>query len=397
MMNYQKPFTFLHTADWHIGNPFSRFDKRKRKDLRNAIFRTLEMTFSFAQKKRIPLILCAGDNVDNGQLCEIDDLNRLFSIIKKYPDIRVIMIAGNHDPLVNRSVYSKLEDVNYPDNLHFVKSDEELSYPEWNLKIFASSLREKNGNYNPLDWIKGKGLDKEVINVGLCHGSIKNDAFSDNNFPIESDFALKQGLDYLALGDWHSYKKINDHTYYPGVPEPLQFNDSGFVLEVTIDGPGKIPKVKPFPIDSKYKWIQLEENITDDTFKDFKAKLEDYNDNEIRKLTVNGFLPIETYKAYKEILEMNRKRYFDIRDNVVVQPGDRVLLESVDGYMADVVRRLLELKKLGEPLPEEILNPYAPIDRTEVHRLADELSENREEIIDKALLKIYSYFKEKEQ
>ena len=72
----------------------------------------------------------------------------------------------------------------------------------------------------------------------------------------------------------------------------------------------------------------------------FKIKLETVGEKEIRRLTVSGCLPLETYKTYKELLAINRHRYFEIHDHVAVQPGNPGLIESADSYIAAVVRRL---------------------------------------------------------
>jgi DNA repair exonuclease SbcCD nuclease subunit len=396
-MTKKKTLTFIHTADWHIGYTFSPFNPAKRKELKRAIFRTVELIFRYAQKMKITLILYAGNCLDNGQLCTEEDLNRLFDIFKKYPGIRIIMTTGDHDPLINRNIYSLRDKTDYPENLCLVQGDKKLVIPEWNVNIFAASIREKKGNYNPLNWIKEKKLDKERINIGLCHGSIKDDTSTGNDFPIQSDFALTHGLDYLALGGWHSFKKIDPHTYYPGVPEPLQFNHEGFPLKVTIDGPGTIPVVEPIKNVSQYHWSRIENTISGESFEAFKSKLEKVGEKEIRELTVSGSLPLETYKIYHDLLEMYRHRYFDIRDNVVIEPADRTLQGLAEGFIAEVVNHLLELKKTGEPLPEDILNPYVSVERTEVHKQADRLKTNRHEVIDNALLKIYTYVKEKRQ
>jgi DNA repair exonuclease SbcCD nuclease subunit len=392
-MTMNNSFTFLHTADWHIGNPFSRFDREMRQKLNHAIFRAVELTFIYARKKNIPLLLCAGDAVDNGQTCAREDLLKLFGIIHKYPGVQVVIIAGNHDPLVTRNIYQRVEKSSYPENLHLVTGDEVLDYPQWNLKIFASSAREKNGRYNPLEWLTTETVDRAAINVGLCHGSIENDTFSTAAFPIPADFARQRGLDYLALGDWHSFKKINQQTYYPGVPEPLQFGDEGRPLEVTIHGPGQVPRVEPVTTVRQYQWRQEKIEITEGSLDEFKDHLQVVKDKEICKFDISGRLPIQKYKVYKELLEINRRTNCEILDNVTIHPGDQDLPEAASGFMAAIVQRLLELKKTGEPLPIDI-NPYAPITRTNVHHQAETLSS--EEIIDRALLKIYSYAKEKE-
>ncbi|MCP5106184.1 MAG: DNA repair exonuclease [bacterium] len=388
-MTHTAPFTFIHTADWHIGNPFSRFGREMRKTLNRAILDTIEMIFMYAHKNGIPLMLCAGDAVDNGQLCAKEDLFKLFEIIKKYPGITVVMIAGNHDPLVPQNIYSRVDRGIYPENLHLVTGDETIDYPQWNISISAASLREKNGTYNPLAWLAETKLSKNVIQVGLCHGSIKNDAFAGNNFPIEPDSAQRVGLDYLALGDWHSFKKIDDRTYYPGVPEPLQMGDNGYPLAVTIDRPGAVPRVEQITNVSQYRWEQREETVTADNFAAFKTRLESVGEKEIHKLTVSGFLPLETYKTYKELIAGNRSRYMEINDQVRVQPDDHQLMEAADGFMSEIVRRLIQLKQSDDPLPDGILEALATGGQTEVFKLADGLT--KEEIIDNALLMVYEY------
>ncbi len=383
-----KPFTFIHTADWHIGNSFSRFGREMRQKLNHAIFRAVELTFLYARNKNIPLLLCAGDAVDNGQTCAKEDLLEMFRIIRKYPDLRVVMIAGNHDPLEAGNVYGRVEKENYPANFHLVREDEVITYPEWNLEIYAASAREKNGKYNPLEWVKPGTPGSGKLRVGLCHGSIANEAFAGNSFPIPVGFAEQRGLDYLALGDWHTYKKIDDRTYYPGVPEPLQWGDEGNPLEVTLRGPGVKPEVALIPTVSQYRWRQEQIEIGAETYEEFKNRLQDVKEKEVCRFEITGYLPIQKYKAYKELLVIHRRPNCQVEDRVAISPTDRELQETGEGFMAAVVQRLLEMKKSGEVLPVEV-NPYAPITRERVYEQAEAIGS--QEIIDKALLKIYTY------
>lgn len=384
-MNNHMPFTFIHTADWCIGHPFPGFDESTRKKLKRAIFSTVEMIFLTAQKEGIPLILCAGNMVDDGQLCARENLHKLFSVIKKYPAIRVVMVAGNRDPLINRNIYTLTGKSEYPENLHLVEGEEELDYPEWNVNLLAASFREKNSGYHPLKKIKEKRADEDKINIGLCHA------------PAEENSALTHGLDYLALGGESSFKKINPCTYFPGSPQPLQFDRDGFPLKVTVPAPGAAPVVESLKNINQYKWRKLEETIDSQSLQDFKIKLESTGEREIRKLSVSGFLPIDNFKFYRELLDINRSRFTSIIDNVAIQPEDSARPTWTEGYMAEVVNRLMELKKTPESLPEEIFNPYVSIEKNRVHQQASGLKDNPQKIIDNALLKIYSYVMENSQ
>jgi len=382
--------TFIHTSDWHIGNSFAHFDRETGKKMNRARLMAVETIFIYARKKKIPLILCAGDAIDNGQLAPEKNLLDLLTIIKKYPEITVVMITGNHDPLMANTIYQRVAQENYPPNLHLVRETNKVIFFEsMNLKIFAASTIEKNGRDNPLNWVKTGDIDESKINIGLAHGSIKKETFAVNCFPIEPGFALEKKLDYLALGDWHSYSKINDRTYYCGTPEPLQFDDNGFPLEITIEKRGAIPKVEKVTGVRQYLWEQQEKEISDNQFEDFREKLESVGDKEVKKIKIRGFLSPENYKIYKELLQMNLIRYYEIDDQVSITPNADDLLSIGDGYIKDVVKQLMEIKNSKKPIPEEILNGIIPVDQLSIEQ---SIKVKKNEIIDKALLKLYKYY-----
>jgi hypothetical protein len=74
---------------------------------------------------------------------------------------------------------------------------------------------------------------------------------------IAEDRALAAGLDYLALGDWHSVREIATKSWYAGTPEPDDFDqESGAALVVDIPGPGAIPVVERVCV-SRYHWHKV--------------------------------------------------------------------------------------------------------------------------------------------
>ena len=382
---------FIHTSDWHLGNSFAGFDRDTAKKLNRARLDAVKAIFVYAQKKKIPFILCAGDVIDNGQLAAESILLELFAVVKQFPHTRLILTAGNHDPLMANTIYSRVSEESYPENVQLVQRRERIRIAAGNVKILAASNSEKRGNYNPLHWIQPEDIDDNMIHVGLAHGGLANEKFQDNPFPIEPGFARTKKLDYLALGDWHSYKKINDRTYYCGTPEPLQFGDAGCALHVTIEKQGAIPKVEPVNV-SQYEWLQEEVELSDRDFPGFKAKLAQGNPGEkvIRRLTTAGFLSAKNYKTYKEIIRMERERYYKIDDRVSITPTDTDFLDMADGYMKALLQRLMDMKQQDSPLPEEIFNNVIPQDLLD---LEQSLSPEKQAIVDKALLKLYNYYR----
>jgi len=369
---------FIHTSGWHIGSGFAHFDRETGKKLNRARLTAVESIFVYARKKKIPLILCAGDAVDNGQLAPGKNLLDLFVVIKRYPEITVVMITGNHDPLMANTIYRRVKESDYPGNLHLVKGTEIIPFEPLNLKIFAASTTEKNGDYNPLNRIRVEDIDETKINIGLGYGSTR----------IGPDFAEVKKLDYLALGEFHSYTKINDRTFYCGVPEPLDFADDGYPLEVTIEKRGQIPKIEKVSGVQQYRWTQQELEMSDARFEDFRGQLESLavEEKEIKKLEISGFLSAENYKIYKELLQINRNRYYEIVDHVSLAPTADDLSGIGDGYTKELVQRLMNMKESEEPLPEEILNGVIPADQLSMEEL---LKITKNDIINTALLKFY--------
>jgi len=86
--------------------------------------------------------------------------------------------------------------------------------------------------------------------------------YQPDDFPIALAAAERQGLDYLALGHWHSLFSLGKRTFYSGTPEPTGFDEpgSGSVLLVTIDQPGQIPQVEPIKVNT-LSWQRWEYDL----------------------------------------------------------------------------------------------------------------------------------------
>ena len=87
---------------------------------------------------------------------------------------------------------------------------------------------------------------------------------------------------------------------------------------------------------------------------------------------------------------MERERYYKIDDRVSITPTDTDFLDMADGYMKALLQRLMDMKQQDSPLPEEIFNNVIPQDLLD---LEQSLSPEKQAIVDKALLKLYNYYR----
>jgi hypothetical protein len=337
----------------------------------------------YAQRMGIGLVLCAGDIMDEGQMIHEKHLLELFSLFSRYPDINVVMVTGSSDSLAANTVYQRVSPTDYPANVHLVKGNEIIPISSMNLKIFASSRINKEGVGRPFAWVNSGDIDKDMVNIGLAHVDTTG----------EAGFEEAGMLDYLGLGGRHSSFKPGPRSYYCGTPEPLDFADDGYALKVSIKKHGALAEVRKIRAVRQFQWQSLDIELSDSMFNGFKETFESVRDNEIRRAVLTGVLSVKNYKHYKEIVRVNRSRYIEIKDRVSLVPDENDLADISDGYVRDLIRRLLDMKQSKEPLPGGILDGVVPATHLPIEQ---SMNITGNEIIDCALLKLFSQFQPEE-
>ena len=92
------------------------------------------------------------------------------------------------------------------------------------------------------------------IRIGCVHGCTFDMDGYQTNFPICRDAGVQRGLDYLAIGDTHSFRDVTETspvpTVYPGAPEPTNFDEpgAGSVALVALFRHGMRPRVEAEPV-----------------------------------------------------------------------------------------------------------------------------------------------------
>ena len=103
-----------------------------------------------------------------------------------------------------------------------------------------------------------------IIRLGLAHGTVTGFGADDREVPNYINPARPNlaGLAYLALGDWHGQKKINDRVWYSGTHETDAFDvaGGGQALLVGIGSADAAPRVTPVET-GHYRWMTLRERI----------------------------------------------------------------------------------------------------------------------------------------
>jgi DNA repair exonuclease SbcCD nuclease subunit len=250
---------FLHTADWQVGMKASHVGEAGThvRDERVAAARRV---VAAARDAGAEFILVAGDTFeDNG-------VDRV--LVQKVADILaafgglVYVIPGNHDPLVPGSVWDHPA-WTAPANVHVLREERPVEIPGGTL--YPCPVRARRSGKDPTTWIpveEGRG-----IRIGLAHGTVEGVQQEEPEYPIPRDAAGRSGLDYFALGHWHSRATYPGpdgvvRMAYAGTPETTKFGerDSGNALLVEIASPGTPPAITPIWTGG-LAWVTIEEGI----------------------------------------------------------------------------------------------------------------------------------------
>lgn len=368
--------SFLHTADWQLGNTFKLVGPDRAEKLRKARLRAVRNLLEYAEEEDVDFVVSAGDNFESNQV-DRGLMRETREVLNDFPGLRIYIIPGNHDPLME-DFASRREAFNSSgDHVSFLEEEKPVEVAGTSAVIYPGICRRPKSSLNPLDWIPPHE-NPDRIRIGLAHGSWKVlPDLPGDDYPIEENSASTRDLDYLALGHWHSTfpdpPESQGRTYYSGTPEPTGFDesDSGNVLLVEIDSPGTDPKVEKRRV-SEYSWIDREGSLSDEvSVESLGERLlsEPNSEKKPLRLTLEGTVPLEVIKRVDRLVEELEQEFYFLRiedEKLISAPSEEETrkLSSGTGWLKDAVDYLEELAsgeispppenwKLDEPPGEE--------------------------------------------
>jgi len=210
----------LQCGDLHLDAPFTSLadtdnvgidskPEQRRNDLKLVLSRIVDT----AVAHQVDLLLICGDLYEHG-CTRRSTFHYVCDIFKGIADIPVLIIPGNHDPLVPGSYYS---DFKWPPNVHILSDSENFFEHKDGTRVY--------GSLPPVG-----SLDHSFINILMYHGTLDM-PFSTNAFaPISSLELEAYGFDYCALGHFHTQidgAGPGRRIFNAGSPEPLGFDEEG--------------------------------------------------------------------------------------------------------------------------------------------------------------------------
>jgi DNA repair exonuclease SbcCD nuclease subunit len=251
-------------------------------------------------------ILVAGDVYDM-EAPTPRSLNQPLERMRNFSTIHWHLLPGNHDPYRPGGLWDQLLRQDLPANVHIHIAPEPAVLDEESFALLPAPLRHRRTLGDPTAYMDHVELPSGIVRIGLAHGTVIGFGPDDEDVPnrIAPDRPERASLSYLALGDWHGQKKINERCWYSGTPETDAFGtiDGGQALLVEIEGRRAPPLVTPLPT-GHYTWITLSEHLNSRADIDFLAKklraLSDSPDQVLVHLITEGALSLEDRQYFEE-------------------------------------------------------------------------------------------------
>ena len=298
----------------------------------------------------------------------------------------VYIIPGNHDPYVPGSAWNHTVWESH-ENLHVLVEAAPVELTGGTL--FPCPLFEKYSLHDPTSWIDA-GADHRIC-IGLAHGNVEGLPMSEPDYPIPRDAAALRGLDYLALGHWHSFGSIegNDgasRIAYSGTHETTKFGerDSGNVLLVEIPGRGAPPQLTELRTGGLH-WHSVEGDAGrvmepgDLTRLIDEIEAMQQSDRMLLRIVLSGILNAEEVGQLQRLDDLLASRFLYGRadsEALLPEPGDASWLSQVPvGIARSVAGRLHELSEASYPglRPEGATPQVATRALLELYRIAHEV------------------------
>jgi len=214
-----------------------------------------------ARRNAVHAILCAGDIFDDPSP-ETDFWQGLLKVFRAYhgPYPPLFLVPGNHDPLAPESIWHNRQfRAELPAWVHVVDQDDFTYELSPSAVLYARPCRSKAGETDLAMALPARAPGDERLRIGCVHGSTFDIEGHQTNFPISRNAGTERGLDYLAIGDTHSFRDVTASspvpTVYPGSPEPTSFDekDAGHVALVAMFRRGIRPRVEKEPV-AFWRW-----------------------------------------------------------------------------------------------------------------------------------------------
>ena len=313
--------TLVHTADLHLGQPLHALgDGDAAARVRQLRLEAIDRVGGLAEARGAAFVLIAGDLFDGGLVDDrtvVAACQRLGAV-----GLPVLVLPGNHDlsgvpgGVFGREAWLREK----PGNVTVLDRREPLWLPTLDVSILPAPADPGSPADPTAHLTAGLGAEHGgSYRVGLAHGGTTDFAelAGGRSATIARGRAGAAALDYLALGDWHGFQKVDERTAFAGSPEPTSFanNDSGNAVVVRIAEPGAVPEIERVPV-ARTRWerwaarLRTAQDVED---LDGRFRAVDAPGDALVRLELDAALPAAEATRLRAVLEAAASRLLHLR------------------------------------------------------------------------------------
>jgi DNA repair exonuclease SbcCD nuclease subunit len=241
----------LHTADVHLGARHADLGEAATAQ-RERQFAAFKASVDLAIEQKVDLFIVAGDLFDSNTQPR-RSVERVAAELQRLAGakIRSVLVPGTHDCYEHSSIYraydlKAMAGSTPDDDLVTVMTPDRpsIDLPALDATVHAVVFPSKRAPYSPLRDVhvdRAAEPRPATWQIGVVHGALAiPDRTDRDEVVVTKEEIAATGLDYLALGHWHSAQKgkAGTTTYaYSGAPEPVAVDQDGAgkALLVTLD------------------------------------------------------------------------------------------------------------------------------------------------------------------
>lgn len=340
---------FLQTSDWQVGMKGGGLGEAG-SIVRETRIESIHNVLKSAQKQEVDFLLLCGDIFEHNMISQ-EDVKKVVTIFNRYPRTPLYLLPGNHDILGPDCVYNRpiFQGVKH---LTILRTSDPIEVT--GAILHPCPLLSKFTTQDTTETIPDV-RKVDGIHIGMAHGTLVGKSpvptWEDVDLPINPSCVDRTGIDYLALGHWHSRRTYQDSTgairiAYSGTHEQTKYSedDAGQCLLVQIEGKGDVPEIEPIKT-GQLKWVSSEFEMKDSSsLRELKDHLESIKEIDMVRLSLHGELPLECKEELENMLELETTLHRNFR-------------VKSDSLTITVAAELQELSDFGDPT----------LDQTEIH------------------------------
>jgi DNA repair protein SbcD/Mre11 len=226
----------LHMADVHLGARHHDLGPAAAAQ-RERQFAAFRRAVELAIAEQVQLVLICGDLFDSNNQPR-RSVERAAAELRRLAErnIATVIIPGTHDVLDSSSIYRAfdlpaLAGVPEESDAVVVLTDTrtEVAYPDLGVTVHGRVARTKRAAASPLAGFSA--ATDGAWQIGMIHGSLAVPGKVEQDDVLFTQQEVEDsGLDYLALGHWHSHRqgRAGKTTWaYSGAPEPVALDQDG--------------------------------------------------------------------------------------------------------------------------------------------------------------------------